>query len=66
MENKVENNTVVDYSEIQLREIFTKAGLSSQDIDKAIADYIRYRENELSSLSILSYEGNSLQVVYII
>jgi hypothetical protein len=56
MENKVENNTVVDYSEIQLREIFTKAGLSSQDIDKAIADYIRYRENELSSLSILSYE----------
>ena len=50
---------IVDYTERQLREIFTKAGLRAEDIDRAIADYIRYRESELSSLSILSY--NDLQ-----
>jgi len=54
--SKVKDKSLVDFSEIQLREIFTKAGLNSQDIDKAIADYMRYRESELSSLSILSYK----------
>ncbi len=54
--SKVKDKSLVDYSEIPLREIFTKAGLNSQDIDKAIADYMRYRDSELSSLSILSYE----------
>ena len=47
---------IIDFTEIQLREIFSKAGLNSQDIDRAIADYMRYRESELSSLSILSYK----------
>ena len=46
---------IVDFSEVQLREIFSRAGLNSQDIDRAIADYMRYRESELSSLAILSY-----------
>lgn len=54
--SKVKDKSLVDFSEIQLREIFTKAGLNSQDIDKAIADYMRYIESELSSLSILSYK----------
>ena len=54
--SKVKDKSLVGFSEIQLREIFTKAGLNSQDIDKAIADYMRYRESELSSLSILSYK----------
>jgi len=54
--SKVKDKSLVDFSEIQLREIFTKAGLNSQDIDKAIADYMRYRESEPSSLSILSYK----------
>jgi len=54
--SKVKDEKLVDFTEIQLREIFTKAGLNSQDIDKAIADYIRYRESELSRLSILSYK----------
>jgi len=54
--SKVKDKSLVDFSEIQLREIFTKAGLNNQDIDKAIADYMRYRESELSSLSILSYK----------
>lgn len=54
--SKVKDKSLVDFSEIQLWEIFTKAGLNSQDIDKAIADYMRYRESELSSLSILSYK----------
>lgn len=54
--SKVKDKSLVDFSEIQLRGIFTQAGLNSQDIDKAIADYMRYRESELSSLSILSYK----------
>jgi hypothetical protein len=54
--SKVKDKSLVDFSEIQLREIFTKAGLNSQDIDKAVADYIRYRESEISSLSILSHK----------
>ena len=49
------NKEIVDFTETQLKDLFSKAGLNSQDIDKAIADYIRYRESEISSLSILSY-----------
>jgi hypothetical protein len=45
-----------DYSEIQLRDIFSEVGLNPLDIDRAIADYARYRASELSSLSILSYK----------
>jgi hypothetical protein len=45
-----------DYSEIQLRDIFSEVGLNPMDIDRAIADYTRYRESELSSLSLLSYK----------
>jgi hypothetical protein len=54
--SKVKDKDLLDYSENQLRDIFTKAGLNSLDIDRAIADYTRYRESELSSLSILSYK----------
>ena len=54
--SKVKDKSLVDFTEKQLREIFTQAGLNSQDIDRAIADYMRYRESELSSLSILSYK----------
>jgi len=54
--NKDKDKSLVDFSEVQLREIFSKAGLNSQDIDRAISDYMRYRQSELSSLSILSYK----------
>jgi hypothetical protein len=54
--SKGKDKSLVDFTEKQLRRIFTEAGLNSQDIDKAIADYFRYRESELSSLSILSYK----------
>ena len=53
---KINKERLIDFTERQLRDIFTKAGLNSQNIDKAIADYTRYRESELSSLSILSYK----------
>lgn len=54
---------IVDFSESQLRKVFIKAELKPEDIDKAIADYMRYRESELSSLSILSYkELDSLNI----
>lgn len=43
-----------DYSEVTLRDIFTRAGLNSDLTERAIRDYERYRESELSSLSILS------------
>jgi len=45
-----------DYSEVTLRNIFTQAGLNSDLTERAIRDYQRYRESELSSLSILSYK----------
>jgi len=45
-----------DYSEVTLRDIFTQAGLNSDLTERAIKDYQRYRESELSSLSILSYK----------
>jgi hypothetical protein len=52
---KEKNKNLVCFSDIQLREIFNRAGLNSLDIDRAIADYTRYRESELSSLSLLSH-----------
>lgn len=50
-----------DYSEVTLREIFTQAGLNSDLTERAIKDYQRYRESELSSLSILS--GNDIRQI---
>ena len=51
------NKQIIDYTEIQLRERLSKAGLNSQDIDRAIADYMRYRESEVSNIfAILSYK----------
>lgn len=50
-----------DYSEVTLRDIFTQAGLSSDLTERAIRDYQRYRESELSSLSILS--GNEIRQI---
>jgi len=46
----------VDFSESQLRKLFTRVGLRAEDVERAIADYMRYRESELSSLSLLSFE----------
>lgn len=43
-----------DYSEVTLRDIFTQAGLNSDLTERAIRDYQRYRESELSFLTILS------------
>lgn len=51
----------VDYSEVTLRDIFTQAGLNSDLTERAIRDYQRYRESELSSLSILS--GNDIRQI---
>jgi hypothetical protein len=39
-----------DYKESTLRDIFKKAGLSSQEVDKAVEGYIKFREAELSPL----------------
>jgi len=50
-----------DYSEVTLRNIFTQAGLNSDLTERAIRDYQRYRESELSSLSILS--GNDIRQI---
>ena len=50
-----------DYSEVTLRDIFTQAGLNSDLTERAIRDYQRYRESELSSLSILS--GNDIRQI---
>ena len=50
-----------DYSEVTLRDIFTQAGLNSDLTESAIKDYQRYRESELSSLSILS--GNDIRQI---
>ena len=48
-------------SEATLRDIFTQAGLNSDLTERAIRDYQRYRESELSSLSILS--GNDIRQI---
>lgn len=45
-----------NYSEATLRDIFTQVGLNSDLAERVIRDYQRYRESELSSLSILSYK----------
>jgi len=45
---------IIDLTERQLREVFTIVGLRAEDIDKAIKDYMRYRETELSDLSLLT------------
>lgn len=50
-----------DYSKVTLRDIFTRAGLNSDLTERAIRDYERYRESELSSLSILS--GNDIRQI---
>ena len=50
-----------DYSEVTLRNIFTQAGLNYDLTERAIRDYQRYRESELSSLSILS--GNDIRQI---
>jgi hypothetical protein len=55
------SNEITDFSKIQLREIFTKAGLNSDLTERAIKDYERFRESELSSLFLLSY--NDLQTL---
>jgi hypothetical protein len=46
--------TGMDYSAVTLRKLFTEAGLNAEFIERAIKDYQRYREIELSSLSVLS------------
>ena len=50
-----------DYSEVTLRDVFTQAGLNSDLTERAIRDYQRYRESELSSLSILT--GNDIRQI---
>ena len=45
---------IIDLTERQLREVLTRVGLRAEDIDKAIKDYMRYRETELSDLSLLT------------
>ena len=50
-----------EYSEVTLRDIFTQAGLNADLTERAIKDYQRYRESELSSLSILS--GNEIRQI---
>lgn len=52
-----------DYSEVQLKGIFIKAGLNSQDIDRAIADYKRYRNSELSILDILDIRSLGVEAL---
>lgn len=46
----VEEERLVDYSEEQLRRAFSEIGLSSQEVDRAIAYYLRYREMELNNI----------------
>ena len=51
--SNVKDKTLVDFTPNQLRDFFKKAGLSNHNIEKAIEDYQRYREVELSSLEFL-------------
>lgn len=51
--SNVKDKSLVDFKPNQLRDFFKKAGLSNQDIERAITDYQRYREVELSSLLLL-------------
>lgn len=50
-----------DYSEVTLRDMFTQAGLTSDLTERAIRDFQRYRDSEISSLSILS--GNEIRQI---
>ena len=54
--NKEKEQSLVDFSKVQLKKIFSKAGLNSSDTEKAILDYMRYRESELATVIGLSYE----------
>jgi hypothetical protein len=47
---------VYDFTEETLREVFTENGLTPGLTERAIADYIRYRESELTSFSLLSHK----------
>lgn len=47
---------IEDITEGMLREVFTESGLTPDLTEKAIEDYKRYRESELSILSILSHK----------
>ena len=47
LSNKLES-TGADYSTKKLRDIFKNAGLNSQEVERAVAEYCRYREAELS------------------
>jgi hypothetical protein len=49
------SNQVIDFTEDQLRRVFIQIGLRAEDVEKALKDYTRYRESELTSLSLLSY-----------
>lgn len=53
--SKETKRIVVDFTEPQLREMFSRLGLKGEDINNAIQDYYRYRESELKELSILTY-----------
>lgn len=57
--SKVKDKSLVDFTDRQLRKICKQVGLNSDLTERAIRDYKRYRESELSSLFILSY--NDLQ-----
>jgi hypothetical protein len=50
------NKEIVDFTESQLRKVFNEIGLKPDEVDRAVKDYIRFRESELSSLSLLSYK----------
>ena len=54
--DKTKDKDFIDYSETQLKNALAGFGLKSQDVDRVISDYMRYREGELSELSLLSYK----------
>ncbi len=50
-----------DFSEVQLREIFSEFGLSKNEIEKAIQRYFEVRKEELKSLEKLINKKGSQQ-----
>ena len=48
------NKGITDFTENQLRDIFSKTGLNKQEVEDAVEDFYRYREGEISSLPIFS------------
>ena len=48
------SNEITDFTETQLRELFTKVGLSRDLTERAIKDYERFRASELDELFFLS------------